>query len=101
MIIVFLSFAMYFFKEEIGHKDKHFLAKCQILRPNILFFNIVLPSLVEAVVKNNQIDATVDKVDDIMEVMQYNVMSLPALVVDGQVLARGQKSEKELLEILK
>ena len=53
-------------------------------------------SLVEAVVKNNQIDATVEKV-----VMQYNVMSLPALVVDDQVVARGQKNEKELLEILK
>ena len=58
-------------------------------------------ALVESVVKNNQIDATVEKVDDIMEVMQYNVMSLPALVVDGQVVARGQKSDKELLEILK
>ena len=58
-------------------------------------------SLVEAGVKNNQIDATVEKVDDIMEVMQYNVMSLPALVVDDQVVARGQKNEKELLEILK
>ncbi|MDO4196806.1 MAG: thioredoxin family protein [Prevotellaceae bacterium] len=58
-------------------------------------------ALVESVVKNNQIDATVEKVDDIMEVMLYNVMSLPALVVDGQVVARGQKSEKELLEILK
>lgn len=58
-------------------------------------------SLVEVVVKNNQIDATVEKVDDIMEVMQYNVMSLPALVVDDQVVARGQKNEKELLEILK
>ena len=42
-------------------------------------------SLVEAVVKNNQIDATIEKVDDIMKVMQYNVMSLPALVVDGEV----------------
>ena len=58
-------------------------------------------ALVESVVKNNQIDATVEKVDDIMEVMQYNVMSLPALVIDGQVVARGQKNEKELLEILK
>ena len=58
-------------------------------------------SLVEAVVKNNQIDATVEKVDDIMEVMQYNVMSLPALVVDGEVVARGQKNEAELLEILR
>ena len=58
-------------------------------------------ALVESVVKNNQIDATMEKVDDIMEVMQYNVMSLPALVVDGQVVARGQKNETELLEILK
>ena len=58
-------------------------------------------SLVEAVVKNNQIDATIKKVDDIMKVMQYNVMSLPALVVDGEVVARGQKNEAELLAILK
>ena len=63
--------------------------------------NQTFASLVEAAVKNNQIDATVEKVDDIMEVMQYNVMSLPALVVDDQVVARGQKNEKELLEILK
>ena len=58
-------------------------------------------SLVEAVVKNNQIDATIEKVDDIMKVMQYNVMSLPALVVDGEVVASGQKNEAELLAILK
>lgn len=58
-------------------------------------------SLVEAVVNNNQIDATIEKVDDIMKVMQYNVMSLPALVVDGEVVARGQKNEAELLAILK
>ena len=57
-------------------------------------------SLVEAVVKNNQIDATVEKVDDIMEVMQYNTMTLPALVVDGEVVARGQKNESELLSLL-
>ena len=63
-------------------------------------FNQKFVSLVEAVVKNNQIDATIEKVDDIMKVMQYNVMSLPALVVDGEVVARGQKNEAELLAIL-
>ena len=56
---------------------------------------------VEKVVKDNGIDAKVAAVSDIMEQMQYNVMSLPALVVDGQVVARGQKSEKELVQILK
>ena len=58
-------------------------------------------ALVEMVVKDNGIDAKVSAVSDIMEQMQYNVMSLPALVVDGQVVARGQKSEKELIQILK
>ena len=58
-------------------------------------------ALVEKVVKENGIDAEVSAVSDIMEQMQYNVMSLPALVVDGQVVARGQKSEKELIQLLK
>ena len=58
-------------------------------------------ALVEKVVKENGIDAEVSAVSDIMEQMQYNVMSLPALVVDGQVVARGQKTEKELIQILK
>lgn len=56
---------------------------------------------VEKVVKDHNIDAKVAAVSDIMEVMQYNVMSLPALVVDGNVVARGQKSEQEILELLK
>lgn len=58
-------------------------------------------ALVEKVVKENGIDAKVSAVSDIMEQMQYNVMSLPALVVDDKVVARDQKSEKELIRILK
>ena len=58
-------------------------------------------ALVEKVVKDNGIDAKVSAVSDIMEQMQYNVMSLPALVVDDKVVARDQKSEKELIRILK
>ncbi len=57
-------------------------------------------ALVESVVKNNGIAATVEIVDDIAEVMKYNIMSTPALVVDGKVVAKGSKSEKELFEIL-
>ena len=57
-------------------------------------------SLVEKVVSDNSIDATVEVVDDIMEVMQYNVMTLPALVVNGIVVAKGQKNESELLQLL-
>ena len=56
-------------------------------------------ALVEKVVKENGIDAKVSAVSDILDQMQYNVMSLPALVVEGNVVARGQKSEKELVQI--
>ena len=36
------------------------------------------------------IDATVEKEQDIMKIMEYNVMSIPALVVDGSVLSTGK-----------
>ena len=36
------------------------------------------------------IDATVEKEQDIMKIMEYNVMSVPALVVDGSVLSTGR-----------
>ena len=42
------------------------------------------------VVEQNGINATVTKVEDIMEIMKYGVMSTPALVVDGNVLVKGR-----------
>lgn len=57
--------------------------------------------LVEKVVKDNGIEAEVSKVNDMMEIMQYDVMSLPALVVDGKVVAKGTKNEAEILSLLK
>ena len=66
-----------------------------------MLIHTITPSELEEIVKENGIDAKVSAVSDIMEQMQYNVMSLPALVVDGQVVARGQKSENELIQLLK
>ncbi|HDR52109.1 MAG TPA: thioredoxin family protein, partial [Mariniphaga anaerophila] len=36
------------------------------------------------------IDATVSKVEDILQIMQFGVMTTPALVVDGKVLVKGR-----------
>jgi small redox-active disulfide protein 2 len=36
------------------------------------------------------VDATVSKVEDIMQIMQFGVMATPALVVDGKVLVKGR-----------
>lgn len=37
------------------------------------------------------ITATVVKEEDLMKIMSYNVLSLPGLVVDGNVLSSGKK----------
>lgn len=45
---------------------------------------------VKSAVAELGIYATVDKEQDIMKIMEYNVMSIPALVVDGSVLSTGK-----------
>lgn len=46
------------------------------------------------------IDAHVVKEEDIMKIMDYNVMSLPALVVDEKVVAKGKKLNVEQIKDL-
>lgn len=48
------------------------------------------------------LDAQVVKEQDIMKIMEYNVMGLPALVVDGQVASAGKRlSLNEVKSLLK
>ena len=58
--------------------------------------------IVEEVIKENNIDATVEKVEDIMEIMQYNVLSTPVVVVDEEIKIKGRVPKKEeIVELLK
>lgn len=60
-----------------------------------------LEKLTREVVEKAGIEATVTKVDDIVEIMNYGVMSTPALVVDEKVVLKGRvPSAEELLKIL-
>ena len=45
--------------------------------------------VVEKVVNDNQLDAQLTKVEDITEMMSYNIMSTPAVVVDGAIKIKG------------
>lgn len=49
-----------------------------------------LEQVTRDVIRQNNIDATVTKVEDIMEIMKYNIMTTPALVVDGKVVVKGR-----------
>ena len=56
---------------------------------------------VNKVVKENNINASVTKVEDIMEIMKYNVMNMPAIVIDGKVVLSGKTpGEKEIKSLL-
>lgn len=57
-------------------------------------------TVLEAVEKLG-IDASVIKEEDLMKIMEYNVMSLPALVVDGKVVSKGKRlSVNQVIELL-
>ncbi len=56
-----------------------------------------LKDKIAKMVSDKNIPAEVSKVTDIVEVMKYGVMSVPGLVIDGQVKCSGRiPSDKEL-----
>lgn len=60
-----------------------------------------LEKITREVVAEAGIEANVTKVEDIVEIMKFNVMTTPALVVDGKVVLKGRvPSNSELKEIL-
>ena len=53
--------------------------KCKLLMANA-----------EEAVKALGIEATIEKIDKIQDIMKFGVMTTPALVVDGQVKSAGK-----------
>ena len=57
--------------------------------------------VVKDVVTENNIDASIEKVEDIMEIMKFNVMTTPAIVVDDVITIKGRiPSKEEVLALL-
>ena len=58
-------------------------------------------AVIEKVIKENNITATLTKVEDIMEIMNYNILTTPAVVVDDEVKIKGYVPiEREIKELL-
>ena len=55
---------------------------------------------VQQAVEDLGVEATVIKEEDLMKIMSYNVLSLPALVIDEKVVAKGARSLPEVIEII-
>lgn len=60
-----------------------------------------LEKITREVVEQNGFDANITKVEDIMDIMNYNVMSTPALVVNEKVEIKGRiPSAEEIKQVL-
>jgi small redox-active disulfide protein 2 len=60
-----------------------------------------LEKLAREVVEKNNFNATIVKVEDIVEIMKYNIMSTPALVVNEKVEFKGRvPSADEIKQVL-
>ena len=58
-------------------------------------------NVIEKVIRENKLDVKLTKVDDIMEMMNYNIMTTPAVVVDEVVKMKGQvPTESEVRKLL-
>jgi small redox-active disulfide protein 2 len=51
--------------------------------------------IVKEAVAEAGVEAKVEKITDVMQIMTYRVMSTPAVVVDGQVKSAGKVPKKE------
>lgn len=60
-------------------------------------YNNVLEAL-----KQTNIEANVEKVEDIEEMMKYNILTTPVLMIDEQVKIKGRVAQvNEIIELLK
>ncbi|WP_373134972.1 thioredoxin family protein [Phocaeicola plebeius] len=58
-------------------------------------------NVIEKVIKENNLDVKLTKVDDIMEMVSYNIMATPAVVVDEVVKMKGQvPTESDVKKLL-
>jgi small redox-active disulfide protein 2 len=58
--------------------------KCNMLKANA-----------ETAIKELGIDAEIEKISDIKEIMNFGVMSTPAIAIDGKVISSGKVLKSE------
>ncbi len=64
--------------------------KCAALKENV-----------EAALKASGVEATIEKVEDINQIVSFGVMTTPALVIDGKVQVAGKvPSPQEIMKLL-
>ena len=55
-------------------------------------------ALIETIAQEKGVDITLEKVDQLQDIMNYGVMSRPAVVVDGTVVHAGGVPQRSKVE---
>lgn len=54
--------------------------------------------LIEDIAREKGVEITLEKIEDIQKIMTYNIMSTPAVVIDGQVVHAGGLPARQTVE---
>lgn len=57
-------------------------------------------SIVEKAIQNTGSEATFEKIEDLQEIMKYNVLSTPAIVIDEEIVITGRVPKQKDIETL-
>ena len=53
--------------------------------------------LIEAVASENNIEISLEKIEDMAAIMSYGVMSTPGVVIDGKIAHAGSIPDKDMI----
>ena len=84
--------------ETIKHQN---MTEIKVLGPGCPKCKTTYSNVLEAL-KQTNIEANVVKVEDIEEMMKYNILSTPVLMIDEQIKIKGRVAQiNEIVELLK
>lgn len=86
--------------DEAAAGDLHSIKEIKVLGPGCAKCKSTF-SVVEKVIKGSGMEVRLTKVEDMEEIMRYNILSTPAVVVDGKVMLKGKvPNEAEVRRML-
>lgn len=84
--------------ETINHQN---MTVIKVLGPGCPKCKTTYNNVLEAL-KQTNIEANVEKIEDIEEMMKYNVLTTPVLMIDEQIKIKGRVAQvSEIVELLK
>jgi len=77
------------------------MTQIKVLGPGCPKCKTTYSNVLEAL-KQTNIEANVEKVEDIEEMMKYNVLTTPVLMIDDEIKVKGRIAQvSEIVELLK